>query len=170
VKAAMFAGLIGFAAVAVACGSSAGAFPEEAECVVPAPLPTSRANPGTVSGQAYTRRLQGFAQNLEVLRSSLRAKYEDDTFYRRDEFRPDFAEYASQTVCTAQAMLDISPPDARYAGYDATLDAALADLIDHTRFGREAVRKRNVSEYRDWYRDADRKISAVRQAASTVPR
>jgi hypothetical protein len=118
-----------------------------------------------VSVEAYTRRLQGFTLNLERLRSDLRSKYADDTFYRRSEFRPDFALYASQTVCTAEAMLQLSAPDARYAEFDSTLDAALGDLIAHTRFGREAVKSRNVSEYRDWYEEADRKIAAVRTAA-----
>ena len=67
--------------------------------------------------QAYFQRIQNSASNLENLRASLRGKYEDDTFYRRDEFRPDFADYADKTVCTAQAMLDLSPPDGRLRVY-----------------------------------------------------
>jgi hypothetical protein len=168
-RAGLLAAALGaFSGLAFACGGT-GSFPEEAECAQPAPLPTSRATPGVVAQQAYFQRIQNSASNLENLRASLRGKYEDDTFYRRDEFRPDFADYADKTVCTAQAMLDLSPPDGRWAEYDSVLDSALADLIDHTRFGREAVRKRNVSEYRDWYRDADRKINAVRQAANNRP-
>lgn len=150
---------------AASCGGAASSFPEETACPAPSPLPTSRASPGVVSVDAYTRRLQGFATNLERLRAEQRIKYAEDTFYRRDEFRPDFAQYASQTVCTAQIMLDLEPPDARFVEYDATLDAALTELIEHTREGREAVKKRNVSDYRDWYADADRKIAAVRAAA-----
>lgn len=168
-RAVLAAALGAMGAWSVACGGGDGAFPEEAECVQPAPLPTSRAAPGTVSSRAYLQRVQNSTENLELLRADLRAKYEDDTFYRRDDFRPDFAGYADKTVCTAQAIRDLSPPDARYTEYDSTLDNALADLIDHTRFGREAVRKRNTSEYRDWYREADRKIQAVRQAANAVP-
>ena len=156
--------LVGLAPAA--CGGSGSAsFPDEAECPAPAPLPTSRATPGAISPNSYVSRLQSFATNLEKLRADLKRKYPDNTFHRRDAFRPDFATYASQTVCTAQAMFDLDPPDARFAEYDSTLDALLTDLIDHTRAGREAVRARNVSDYRDWYRDADKKIQAVRNAA-----
>ena len=168
--------MLGGSAIAVllagwACGGggSAATFPEEAECPAPAPLATSRARPGTVSAESYLRRVQSFSQNLSHLRANLRAKYKDDTFYRRDEFRPDFADYASQTVCTAEAILQLSPPDSRYAAYDSALDAALTDLIEHTRFGREAVRSRNVSEYREWFKGADARISAVTAASANVP-
>jgi hypothetical protein len=166
---AALAGLVLSALIAGACGGSSSSFPEEAECPAPAPLPTSRAQAGSVSPELYIRRIQGFAQNLERLRSTLRAAYPEDTFYRRDEFRPDFAEYASQTVCTAEAMLVLSAPDSRYAEYDSNLDVALTALIEHTRAGREAVRKRNVSDYRGWYRDADEKINAVMAAAANLP-
>ena len=152
-------------AAALACGGGGAGFPEETVCASPPPVATSRANAGAISADAYVRRVQSFAVNLERLRADLRSKYTEDTFYRREEFRPDFAQYASQTVCTADGMLQMSAPDARFAQYEAALDAALQDLVAHTRAGREAVRARNVSDYRDWYRGADRKIAAVRTAA-----
>ena len=60
----------------------------------------------------------------------------------------------------AQAMLDLTAPDTRFREYESTLDAALSDLVEHTRAGREAVRARNVSDYRTWFKDADAKIEA----------
>ncbi len=146
------------------CGGSA-TFPEAAECPEPAPLPTSRAQAGAVSPQSYASRLRSSADNLVKLRADLRAKYADDTFYRRDEFRPDFAVYADQTVCTAQAMAELTAPDARFAEFETRLDLSLNALIEHTRAGREAVRARNVSDYRAWFKDADAKIAAVHAAA-----
>lgn len=170
-KAGLIAGVLASAlASGVGCGGSPSSFPDETECPVPAPLATSRAAPGAVSPNAYLQKLQAFASTLEKLRADLRAKYPEDTFYRREEFRPDFAAYASQTVCTAQSMFDLDPPDARFTDYDATIDALVRDLIEHTRAGREAVRSRNVSEYRDWYEGADTKILAVRNAANLPPR
>lgn len=153
------------ALVFASCGGSSGSFPEEAECAAPAPIATSRALPGTISPQAYTQRMRSSSDALAKLRADLRAKYADDTFYRRDDFRPDFATYADQTVCTAQAMLDVTAPDTRFREYESTLDAALTDLVEHTRAGREAVRARNVSDYRKWFKDADAKIAAVHDAA-----
>ena len=167
-NARMLAGLAGIVAALSACGGAPSTFPEETVCVQPAALPTSRATPGAVSPQAYVRRLQDSATNLEKLRADLRSDYPEDTFYRREEFRPDFAEYASQTVCTAQSMFDLDPPDGRFAEYDAKVDAALTDLIAHTRAGREAVRSRNVSDYRDWFQGVDARIAAVRLAAASV--
>ena len=161
--------IVGFssllALLVASCGGGSGSFPDEAECPAPSPVATSRAQPGAVSPQAYTTRMRSSAETLARLRADLRAKYSDDTFYRRDGFRPDFAEYADQTVCAAQAMLDLSAPDARFKEYESTLDTALTALIEHTREGREAVRARNVSDYRKWFKDADAKIAAVRDAA-----
>jgi hypothetical protein len=159
--------LFGALAIAVvACGGAASSFPEELACPAPSPLPTSGRNPGSISPNRYQSSLQNSATDLERLRAGLRATYPEDTFYRREEFRPDFARYASETVCTAQMMFDVDPPDARFSEYDANLDAVLQELIAHTRAGREAVRVRNVSDYRDWFKEVDGKIVAVRQAAN----
>ena len=165
-RAVGMSGLLSLAALFGGCGAAASSFPEETACPAPSPVATSRANPGTISPQAYLRRLQEAAVTLEKLRAELRVEYPEDTFYRREEFRPDFAEYASQTVCAAQAMFELAPPDARFSAHDAKVDAALTDLIAHTRAGREAVRSRNVSDYRDWYSGVDARIAAVRLAAS----
>ena len=155
-----------FAGLLAACGSGGGgAFPEEVACPSVAPIPTSQRAPGSVSGQAFTARARNTAATLDQLRSNLRAKYSDDTFYRREAFRPDFAAYADQTICLAEGMAQFSAPSPDLEKFEADLDRALGDLVDHTRFGREAVRSRNVSEYRDWFKDVDAKISAVRTAA-----
>ncbi|MEO8540726.1 MAG: hypothetical protein ABI577_13385 [bacterium] len=160
-----FALLAAFGIVGASCGSPPSTFPEVAECAQPAPLPTARGVPGTVSTQSYVNRLRNGADTLAKLRADLRLKYADDTFYRRESFRPDFATYADQTICGAQAMLDLSAPDTRFAEFESKLDVTLNDLIEHTRAGREAVRARNVSDYRKWYRESDAKVSAVRDAA-----
>jgi hypothetical protein len=62
----------------------------------------------------------------------------------------------------------VSAPDTRFREYESTLDAALQALIEHTRAGREAVRARNVSDYRKWFDGADARIVAVREAALAV--
>ena len=162
---AIVGAVAGCAMLVAGCGGASPSFPEEAACPAPSPLPTSRTQAGVVPPNFYLSRVRTSADNLVKFRSDLRAKYADDTFYRRDEFRPDFAAYADQTVCTAQAMLDLSPPDARFEQFETKLDDALNALIEHTRAGREAVRARNVSDYRKCYEGADAKIEAVRAAA-----
>jgi hypothetical protein len=145
-------------------GGAADAFPAETQCAQPSPLPTSRTTPGAASAQAVTARIRGSAQALAKLRSDLRTRYPDDTFYRRDAFRPDFVAYADATICTAQSVLDVRPSADR-AEAKSALDAALNALIAHTRDGREAIDKRNVSDYRKWFRGVDEKIAAVQTAA-----
>jgi hypothetical protein len=146
---------------AFGCGSPSGAIPAEPVCATPAPLPTSRATPGTVSLQAYFTRVRSGAGALYTAREELRAKYAEDTFYRREEFRPDFIAYADETICAAQGLRELSAPIESLAEFDQKFDAALTELIEHTVAGREAVRMRNVSDYRAWFAGVDEKIAAV---------
>lgn len=146
---------------ASACGSAASVIPEEPACATPAPLPTSRTTPGTVSVQAYFSRIRNGAGALYTAREELRAKYAEDTFYRREEFRPDFVAYADETICAAQGLRELSAPIESLGEFDQKFDAALGALIEHTIEGREAVRMRNVSDYREWFAGVDEKISAV---------
>jgi len=150
-----------------ACGGSP-AFPDELSCVTPAPVATSRSSPGSISTQAYVNRVRTVSDTIFRLRESLRAKYDDDTFYRREEFRPDFAEYSKDTICTARALIAVEAPGGSARETKTSLDSALAALIAHTEFGREAVRARNVSDYREWYAGVDARVQAVRAAANAV--
>jgi hypothetical protein len=155
------AALAVMALAATACGSPTSAIPAEPVCATPAPLPTSRTTPGTVSVQAYFSRIRNGAGALYTAREELRGKYAEDTFYRREEFRPDFVAYADETICAAQGLRELSAPIESLAEFDQTFDAALTALIEHTFAGREAVRMRNVSDYREWFAGVDEKIAAV---------
>lgn len=155
------AALAVIALAATACGTPASGIPEEPVCATPAPLPTSRTTPGTVSVQAYFSRIRNGAGALYTAREELRTKYAEDTFYRREEFRPDFVAYADETICAAQGLRELSAPIESLVEFDQKFDAALDALIEHTIAGREAVRMRNVSDYRDWFGGVDEKIAAV---------
>src|SRR3990172_4802078 len=103
---------------APACGSPSSAIPAEPACAEPAPLPTSRTTPGVVSVQAYFSRIRNGAGALYTAREELRGKYAEDTFYRREEFRPDFVAYADETICTAQGLRELSAPVAALGDFD----------------------------------------------------
>lgn len=148
-----------------ACGSPSSAIPEEPECPAAAPLPTSRATPGTVSVQAYFSRIREGTGRLYQAREDLRSEYPEDTFYRRERFRPDFIAYADETICTARALRELSAPIPALEEFERRLDEALTALIEHTLAGRDAVRTRNVSAYRDWFAGADERIGEVLAAA-----
>jgi hypothetical protein len=158
---------LGFAVLALpGCGGSSATLPEEAVCDAVTPLPTSRATPGVVSPQAYTQRIRSVSQDLARLRADLRGKYPENTFYRKETFRPDFIAFADKTTCEIQELLGLSAPDARFEQFQTNLDNALNDLLQHTLDGRDAVRRRNSSEYHDWFRGVDLKIQAVQALAN----
>jgi hypothetical protein len=161
----MVAAAMGLALCAAACGSPSSAIPDVPECPAAAPLPTSRTTPGAVSVQAFFARVREGTARLYQAREDLRADYPEDTFYRREDFRPDFIAYADETICTSRALRELSAPIPAIEEFERRLDAALSALIDHTLAGRDAVRTRNVSEYRDWFAGVDERIGEVLAAA-----
>lgn len=146
--------------MAVGCGTADSSFPAEAECS-PLALPTSSTVAGITSPDAFLDAARDTALELQRLRNDFVAEYPDDTFYRRSSFRPEMGAFANQTICVASALREIESPIAGLDTYTATLHTALDELIAHTRFGREAVQSRNVSEYRQYRRTLDTKLAAV---------
>lgn len=148
-----------------ACGE-ASSFPEPATCATPTPVTPSA---GRGPSNPYFTGVRRSVDQLTSLREQLRTTYPSDKLSRSNSFRQDFAKYADETVCVATALRDLKPPSPTFEAFDTNLDNTLNALIDHTRAGREAVRTRNVSEYRDWYKEADVKLDAVK-AAANAPR
>jgi hypothetical protein len=153
--------------LAMACGGG-GSFPEPAECITPPPLPTSSSNPGVTSRTAYETTLLDGVRRLQSYADDFRGKYPSGNFSRQQQFRVDFADYADRTRCLATYLRDLPPLDAENGQPDEALDAVLVDLLEHTEFGREAVRSRNVSEWRDWRDSVDAQINAVRAAVRAI--
>lgn len=150
--------------LAASCGD-APEFPEPAPCVAPSPVPTT---PGRGAATPYFTTVRISVDRIASLRAQLRTAYPGDKFSRASQFRLDFATYADNTICAAEALRDLRPTGANFDAYDRDLDTALDALIAHTAAGREAIRRRNVSDYRDWYRDVDLKIDAVKAASNAT--
>jgi hypothetical protein len=147
------------------CGTPDANFPAATVCPSPQAIPTGRG----VSEQAFVGRIRAGVWELAAARERLRAEYPGERFYRRETFRPDFAAYADRTLCLAQELRGLAAPTEPLAAWKAGVDVALEGLIAHTAAGREAVRTRNVSEYREWYRGVDARIEAVEAAVSAPP-
>lgn len=156
-------------ACAPACGTPDSSFPAETECRTPEPVPTSRSVDGMASPAGFLDRVR--TSTVELLRSRDRfaAEYPDDTFYRRDAFRPDMAAFADELICTAAALRSLESPIAGFDDWTASLHLTLDELISFTRSGREAVRSRNVSEYREFRAGLDQRLAAVERVAFTSP-
>lgn len=142
------------ATVAAACGGGGG-LPDLGACPPPdAARPTpDRVPPEFVYANAV---LDGISEIDERARSFHR-EWPDRDLEDSDRFREDFNEYEFEARCQAEALAALEPfPEA--AEFDATFDAALARYRDVMADGRDAVRQRNVSEFRRW---DDREASAV---------
>jgi hypothetical protein len=167
----LFLAALAPALLAIGCGS--GSMPGPAVCHKPAPPATVRANsdlpPSFTRDQPYLSTVSSNVARLQQLRQRHLSQYPTRTFSRAPEFRTDFAEYADDSICTAKNLRDLepSPTSSRIAAYDNTLDAKLDAFVTHMQFGREAVRKRNVSEYREWFDAMDAKLNDVVMAAAT---
>lgn len=163
-SAALMAGLAG-----AACGAGSDGFPALVDietCEAPQPV---RDLDELVAFRAL---VYGEMQRIEDLTNDFRLRYPNGTFYRRPEFRSDFAEYANEAICIAAGVGKVEQPTGDFLPEDADLDAMIEEFIQHTLVGREAVRTRNVSDYRRWNRGVESKLEQVRTAATivTVPR
>ena len=159
--------LMAVAPLALSCGGGSS-FPEPAECVALSPAKASVRTPGTTSLNAYRQTIQDGVRRMGDYLDDFRGAYPSGNFSRKTEFRQDFAEYSDQTRCTAVHLRDVPPANPNFAERDATLDTALSALIAHTELGREAVKQRNVSEWRQWRDGVDVKLNAVRDAAGAI--
>ena len=148
--------LVSLALVAVGCGE--GTLAEPVPCATPTPLPPGTA--GVSQTRQYLATVRVAIDRIKKLRSDERALYPDRSFSRNSDFRTQFATYADASVCAATALRDMTPPTVALQSFDDGLDVSLAQFIDHMKFGREAVRKRNVSEYHQWFDGVDAKIDA----------
>ena len=146
-------------AMATACGAADSAMPDPGQCPSPTPTPTTafgRRDPLGAFRQAINQNIS----QIEKLTSDFRQQYPNGRFFRGD-FRPDFGRYADQTVCIALTLRALTLP-AGLTSTEAAFDSALDGFIDHQRAGREAVRSRNVSGYKDWSAGVDVQLEALR--------
>ncbi len=158
--------VMGIGTAVAACGEADSAMSD------PAPCTASTSTPVTAAGRrdplrAFTQGINQDASRMEKLTDDFRRRYPNGRFYR-GSFRPDFGRYADETVCIAIAMRELTLP-AAFASTEAALDSAIDGFIEHQRAGREAVRSRNVSGYKDWNRGIDIQLAALRVSTVVSP-
>jgi hypothetical protein len=156
------------APAAIACGGGPG-FPDPAACPTPPVISAPAGN--RAFQQAYGQfvsSLRAYADHVRTALALERSHYPDRSFSHDENFRPQFAAYADDTVCTADQIIALKPPIQGLDQFEVALKAAATALIDHTQAGREAVRTRNVTDYRTWYDGAQAKTDALVDAASAL--
>lgn len=160
-------GIFAVAAIAgmiLTCGQADTAMPEPEPCPSPSPTPTTRRDPLGF----YRFTIERNVERLYRLTAEFRDDYPDGKFSRSGAFRPAFARYADDTVCIARYLRDLAL-HADLAAVEAAFDRSLDDFISHQLAGREAVRARNVSDYRAWNKGVDEYLAALRRVGAVVP-
>jgi hypothetical protein len=147
--------------MATACGAADSAMSDPGPCPAPTPPPTTAFGRRDPLG-AFRQTVNQNVIRLEKLTNDFRQQYSNGKFYR-GSFRPDFGRYADETVCIAIALRGVTLP-AGLASTKVEFDSALDGFINHQRSGREAVRSRNVSGYKDWYNGIYVQLGALRSS------
>ncbi len=156
--------------VLAACGEST-AFPDPAPC--PSPVPPSLPSPtsrGVSQFGPYRPALSQGVQRIEALRADFRSRWPLERPSNKQEFRTEFAAFSDQLVCVASGLRDMQAPTPSLVEFDSAIDRALDDVIDSMAAGREAVRQRNVTRYREWNSSIDGKIAVVSTTLGLFPR
>lgn len=138
----------------VAACAGGSALPEAPPCVNATPTP--RPTRATEADFRYLRTFQSASDKLQRLTDDWRAAWPEGKFSSRPEFRQEFVVYASASRCLVDDLAAFAPANAaRYGEFDSQVEGALVQYRDAIDYGLEAVRKRNVSNYREFYKRID---------------
>lgn len=166
---ALVSALVGvpmFAAM-LACGGE-GSFPEAEPCTTPTSTPNPRRN---LSADALYTRISGDGlQRLDNLTRAIRTKWPNDAPSNRLEFRQDFANYVRDVSCLAADLKALKPSGDLLIAYDTEFDGVMDETVALAEFGRDAVKARNSSKYREWIRAVDAMSLRHGELQATVPR
>ena len=150
------AGVVAAAPVLVAtvgCGSAS--FPESPPCVTPSPTATPRGSSAASNDALFRRHTMDGLARIEAANLTFRTNWPNDAPSNRQPFREAFVAYAAGMECMAGDLKTLQPKGANYAEYNAAYDAAMEEVVEIAVFGRDAVRSRNTSKYRDWIKKVE---------------
>lgn len=136
-----------------ACGSAS--FPESPPCVKPSPTATPRGTSDRSNDALYRRHTMDGLARVEAANLTFRTTWPNDAPSNRQPFREAFVIYAAGMECMAGDLKALEPKGADYSEYNAAYDAAMDEVVEITGFGRDAVRSRNTSKYRDWIKKVE---------------
>lgn len=137
---------------AIGCGGSS--FPEAEPCVTPTATPSPQGSRTPTDNRYRMLTGDGMAE-LESMSAEIRARWPNDEPSNRVEFRESFAAYVRDITCLATDLKALAPRTEQLAQFDASFDTAMDETIELAEFGREAVKSRNSSTYRQWIRRVD---------------
>ncbi|GAB4329539.1 MAG: hypothetical protein Kow0010_13960 [Dehalococcoidia bacterium] len=148
------------ASLLAACGS--GGFPDPGPCPPPTPIAIREGASSEEIAFAYRRAVINGLDRIEELADGFTARWPERELRNRSEFRTEFVAFAHAARCEAAGLNALEPPPFAEQ-YHAELTAQMQELSRIMDDGLDAVRARNVSEFRRW----DRRERAFR--AEAVP-
>lgn len=150
-----------------ACGSGPGT--ATAACT---PLREASAIPDASGGQgtAYAATLYAGLGEISNSTNALFQRWPATEPANTPEFRDSFATYASRVICLATNMRDLPVPGAAFDDFHRPFAAAMDEQIAIATLGRDAVRQRNVTRYREWRTREESLAPQIRNAFAHLPR
>lgn len=155
-------------ALLAGCGS--GSDPATAPAC--APLPPASPVPGASGGQgtAYAATLYAGLGEISNRTNDLLQRWPAAEPANNADFRNAFAAYASEVICLAANMRDLAVPGPGYDDFHRPFAAAMDEQIAVATLGRDAVRQRNVTRYREWRIREEALAPQVRNAFPYLPK
>lgn len=152
-------GLVAAAALSVplaaGCGGD-GAFPEAEPCTAPTATPTRSATPPRGDpDRRYRELVRTGLVRVESMTTDFRLTWPYERPSSRQDFRQAFVVYARDLTCLAADLRALEPSTAQLEAFDTRFDEAMTKTIEVTEFGREAVRTRNTSKFKDWIKEVE---------------
>jgi hypothetical protein len=163
---------LGAASVVTACGGTTS-LPDPPPCATPTATPTLGPARGIrqvdATAFAYYRVVNDGSTKLHSLTRDFRDRWPDGKFYHQPEFRTDFVAFAGQSACLTGSLQALAgaPEASRLAGLKALIDPIFVNYETALNAGREAVRTRNVTDYRAFNRRIDELAAQVDDALAS---
>jgi len=151
-----------------ACGSG----PPPADIAGCTPLAAASPVPGATGGQgtAYAATLYAGLGEISNRTNDLVQRWPASEPSASQEFRGAFAAYASRVICLATNMRDLPVPGPAFDDFHRSFAAAMDEQIAIATAGRDAVRQRNVTRYREWRTRQESLAPQIRSAFDFLPR
>lgn len=155
--------------VGLACGDAPSQLPPPLACPVSTPTQVPAGRPNGQNGATYRLTITRGIDRLGELLIQFRNRWPDGKFSRQAEFRTDFARYADDSVCLAQSLTALEPPNPTFDAFATEFAAVNQRFLNVQADGRAAVGSRNVSGYRDWGKAVDEQMSAFGLSIAKMP-
>lgn len=134
--------------VIVACANAG--LPDLQTCRAATPIVVpSGASAGDIEEAYRTAIIEGI-DGIIAESVSFTARHPSRELSNNSSFRTDYVTAEQNNVCRAAWLISLEPPAQYLDAFHAELSKMLGDYVETMAFGHDAVKSRNVSDFRKW--------------------